>query len=334
MVRLALLGTWHVHAKDHVAEALAHPETNLVAVWDDDPQRGAAFAAERGLPFAPELATVLQRSDVDGVIVATATTMHEAVIGAALAAGKHVYTEKPLTLKLAATRHLAERARAAQRVLGVSLVRQRWGTTTALCSLIADGAIGQPTAARVRVAHAGAVATPEQPDGWLPPRFLDPAEAGGGALADLGAHPLYLLRLLLGMPERVSAIGGHVSGRPLEDNGVALLAYADGAVGVAETGFVSRGPFTAIDVNGTTGNLLLSPRDGTLWLRGVAEEEWRTIGPPPNGPTPFADWVAAMTHGGANAEQLALALDLTALIEAVARSMAEGRPVALAELGP
>jgi predicted dehydrogenase len=332
MLRLALLGTWHVHAKDHAADALAHPGTELVAVWDDDPERGPAFAAERGLPFEPDLGVLLAKEDVDALTVTSATTAHEALIGAALAAGKHVFTEKPLALGLATARRLADHAQAAGRVLGVSLVRQRWGTTLVMRELIATGAIGTPTAGRVRVAHPGAVPTPEHPDGWLPPRFLDPAEAGGGALADLGAHPLYLLRLLLGMPERVSAAGGHVSGRPLEDNGVALLAYTGGALGVAETGFVSRGPFSAVEINGTEGNLLLSPLDGKLWLRGAGEEGWREVAVPPDGPTPFAAWVDAVGRGEADAEQLALALDLSALMEALARSMAEGRTVALAEL--
>ncbi|CAA9585076.1 MAG: hypothetical protein AVDCRST_MAG59-5367 [uncultured Thermomicrobiales bacterium] len=331
MLRLALLGTWHVHAKDHAADALAHPGTEHVAVWDDDPARGAAFAAERGLPFEPDLGALLARADIGGVTVTAETTAHEPLIGAALDAGKHVFTEKPLALSLAVARRLADRA-AAGRILGVSLVRQRWGTTLAMRDLIAAGAIGAPTAARVRVAHPGAVPTPEQPTGWLPSRFLDPAEAGGGALADLGAHPLYLLRLLLGMPERVLAVGGRVSGRPLEDNGVALLAYAGGALGVAETGFVSRGPFSAVEVHGTEGNLLLSPRDGTLRLRAAGDEGWQEVTVPADGPTPFAAWVDAVGRGEADAAQVALALDLSALVEAAARSMAEGRAVALAEV--
>ena len=332
MLRLALLGCWHVHAKDHAADALAHPETELVAVWDDDPERGRAFAGERGLPFEADLGALLARPDIDAVTVTTATTAHEATIGAALDVGKHVFTEKPLALDLAAANRFVARATDAGRVLGVSLVRQRWGTTTAMRGLIEAGAIGEPTAARVRVAHGGAVPTPEQWGGWLPARFLDPAEAGGGALADLGAHPFYLLRLLLGMPERVAAFGGFRSGRPIEDNGAALLAYADGALGVVETGFVSRGPFTAVEINGTAGNLLLGPLDGTLRRRAGDDDAWRPVEVPPDGPTAFASWVAAVGRGEADAEQLALALDLSALVEAATRSMAEGRAVALAEL--
>src|SRR4029077_13403439 len=51
VIRLAILGFWHVHASDYAADAQAHPETEIVAAWDDDATRGAARAAELGVPF-------------------------------------------------------------------------------------------------------------------------------------------------------------------------------------------------------------------------------------------------------------------------------------------
>ena len=97
---------------------------------------------------------------------------------------------------------------------------------------------------RCRLAHDGAVG-----DGWLPPQFFDPVEAGGGALVDLGCHPVYLTRLFLGgMPETVSAVYGHVTGRAVEDNAVVTMRHATGAVAIAETGFVTpRSPFSIED---------------------------------------------------------------------------------------
>jgi predicted dehydrogenase len=40
MIRLAILGFWHVHADDYAREAQEHPRTEIVAAWDEDPQRG------------------------------------------------------------------------------------------------------------------------------------------------------------------------------------------------------------------------------------------------------------------------------------------------------
>src|SRR5829696_8509225 len=80
MIRVAILGFWHVHAADYTAEALAHPGMEIVAAWDDDPHRGQARAAALGVAFHEELADVLTRRDVDGVIVTTATSAHAKVI--------------------------------------------------------------------------------------------------------------------------------------------------------------------------------------------------------------------------------------------------------------
>ena len=86
MLRIAVLSFWHVHAKDYAAEVAAHPETELVAVWDEVADRGRAEAATRGVAFHERLDEVLARPDLDGVIVTTATRAHRDVIPAAAAA--------------------------------------------------------------------------------------------------------------------------------------------------------------------------------------------------------------------------------------------------------
>ena len=113
--------------------------------------------------------------------------------------------------------------------------------------MLAAGALGTLTYGRVRLSHDGATA------GWLPERFYDPATAVGGALTDLGCHPVYLIQRWLGArPERVSATYGSVTGRAVEDHAVVTAGYADGRIGVIETGFVSRDPY-AIELHGTDG---------------------------------------------------------------------------------
>ena len=97
-MRVAMLGFWHVHAKDYAAEAQVNPDVEIVAAWDEDPERGEAAAADLGVPFYTDLAELLARPDVDGVIVTTRTTAHRDVIIAAAEAGKHVYPEKVLAL--------------------------------------------------------------------------------------------------------------------------------------------------------------------------------------------------------------------------------------------
>src|SRR4029453_2756279 len=94
------------------------------------------------------------------------------------------------------------------------------------------GRLGDPTYCRVRLSHDGAIAD------WLPERFYDSTAAIGGALSDLGCHPVYLTQLILATsPAPVSATHGSFTRRPVEDQAAVTLGYKGGAIGAAETGF-------------------------------------------------------------------------------------------------
>lgn len=239
MLRLALLSFWHVHAKDYERDANEHPGTEIVAAWDEQPERGRREAEKRGWRFYEQLDELLANPEIDGVIVTTPTSLHREVMVAAAQAGKHIFTEKVLAATLHDAQAIVDAAAQAGVVLTVSLPRLAHGYTQAFNEMIAAGLLGDLTQVRVRIAHGQAVRTAELPEGRLPLHFYDPAEAQGGALIDLGAHPLYLVRLLAGMPDHVQALYGFVTGRAVEDNAVVLFRYASGAIGIAETGFVS-----------------------------------------------------------------------------------------------
>lgn len=334
-VRIAILGFWHVHAKDFIREAREarqDPEVEIVAGWDPDEAFGREQAAAFGLPFEPDLGALLARADLDGAIVTTGTTRHVPVIAAALRAGKHVLSEKVLAPTRAEAAALAALAGETGRVLHVSLFRRAHGSTRAIREAIAAGALGAPTHARVRVAHDGAVAGPDRPGGWLPARFYDASASGGGATIDLGAHPLYLLHDFLGMPSEVLSVYGRVTGRGVEDHSIVTLRYPNDVLATAETGFVSAGPFTSIEINGTRGNLHLCPADGALRVRAEPGGSWQTVALPDDGPSPFRRWLGLLPGAAADVETLDAAVALSALAEAANRSAAEGRPVRVRDL--
>lgn len=332
-VRVAILSFWHVHAKDYAAEAVAHPDVELFGVWDDDRPRGEAEAAARNLLFFDRLDDLLAQPDLDGVVVTTETTAHGRVIPAAAAAGKHVFTEKVIApTRREAAAIVAETERAGVAFV-VSLPRLGLGAVQAVKAALDEGTIGTPTLLRVRVGHDGAVATDRHPEGWLPARFYDPAAAAGGALIDLGAHPLYLARHLLGMPERVTAAYGSVTGRAVEDHAVVALHYPNGALALAEVSFVAHSPLT-IEVDGTDGNLRFVRPQPTVHLRARTAEgalcDWADLPPlPADDPTPFAQWIDQINTGRRSPDHLRLAVDLTTLAEAANRSADEGRTIPL-----
>src|SRR5690606_28503287 len=144
-IRIAQLGTWHVHAKHHVEDARAHNATDPVVVSDSRPRRTAEFGAALDLAVDDDLARVLDRADIAAVVVDTATTEQPEVIAAALDAGKHVFSEKVLATTGDDARRLVDLARARDRVLGVSLPRLTDPAVLTARALVVGGAIGDVT---------------------------------------------------------------------------------------------------------------------------------------------------------------------------------------------
>src|SRR5699024_4542247 len=233
-LRIAVLSGWHVHAEEYGRAALDHPDTELVAVWDDDEERGRGLASQLGVEHTPDLEALLAREDLDGVTVTSATTAHRDLLGQVIAAGKHIFTEKLLAPTVAECDELISAAEQAGIALTASLPRLAHGYTLAVRALLDSGRLGRHTYSRVRLAI-------------------------GRAFADLAAHPVYLTQLILGTEvASVRASYTDMTGRGVEDNATVTVTTPDGAIGVIETGFVS--PFSpfSIEIHGTEGSVLFS----------------------------------------------------------------------------
>ncbi|WP_413602101.1 Gfo/Idh/MocA family protein [Curtobacterium sp. Curtsp57] len=320
-IRVAVLGFWHVHAGDYARQTVEHPGTELVAVWDDDVARGREGAEQFGVEFTDDLDALLARDDIDAVTITTSTDVHRDVITRAARAGKHVFTEKLLAPTVEECEEIIATCDAAGVTLIVSLPRLYHGYTQAILEEIRSGRLGEVNHARVRLSHDGAVRP------WLPERFFDPSTAIGGALTDLGCHPVYLTQLFLGArPDSVEAVYRSVTRRAVEDHAVVTVGYASQAIGIIEAGFVAGTPFT-IDVAGTGGWLAFSDQEARLTAGGSAYgDEPVTIPVPEDGQDAFGQWVDHITSGTRADDNIARAVELTRLV--VAANAAARTPVA------
>lgn len=332
MIRVAVVSFWHVHAGDYARQATEHPDTKIVAVWDEIPERGRAAAAKLGVRFYEHLEDMLASPDIDAVIITTPTNVHREVLIAAAQAGKHIFTEKVLAPTLQECNEILVAIKQSGVKLTVSLPRLNAGYTQAIKEILDRGLLGELTLVRARLSHNGAIRTPENPDGWLPEHFFDLEQCAGGALIDLGCHPMYLARLFLGLPESISATYGYVTGREVEDNAVALLYYPQGAIGVVEAGFVNRySPFT-IEIHGTEGSLFYGTPDEKLLVRSAKEggNQWNVQDSlPADRPSAFHQWVSHIQQGTTANENIQMAVDLTMLMEAANLAAKGFRPIRL-----
>lgn len=202
--------------------------------------------------------------DIDVIDITAPNALHKEMALAALAAGKHVYCEKPLATTAADAAEMAQAAQAAG-------VRTQVGFNY-LCNplfslardMIRGGELGE-----IR-SYRGIHAEDYMADAESPFTFRhDPA--GGGALADLGSHALATAEFLLGPIERVqgdsvTVIASRPDGKgarrnvEVDDLGRAFLRFANGASGSLEASWIAMGRKMQHDfeVYGTRGALVFS----------------------------------------------------------------------------
>ena len=107
MLNVAMLSKWHVHAEGY-AKQIKEYGANVTCVWDENGERGAAWAKQLDAEFEPDLDKLLARSDVDAVACCAPTAMHKEVIIKAANAGKAIFTEKALAPTVAECDEIAD----------------------------------------------------------------------------------------------------------------------------------------------------------------------------------------------------------------------------------
>lgn len=291
MKRIAMISGWHVHAKGYAKLLAADPRCELAAVWDEDAARGEAWALELGVPFVADLDALLADDTIDGVAVDSPTNQHRDVLIRCAKAGKAIFTEKVLAATAAEACEVRDAILASGKPFAISFPHLCWPKVRAIGQMVQNGDLGRITYARVRNVHDGSIRD------WLPPHFYDAQACCGGAMIDLGAHPMYTLDYLLGQPADAVSLFTEVTNRGVEDNAVTTMAFAGGAIGVAETGFVSAfNPYT-LEVSGTAGCAMVHG-DSVRYANAATEGKWVDAQNLPEAlPYPIIQWLDSLETG-------------------------------------
>ena len=316
-MKTAILGTWHVHTEEYTRAILANPQAEAAVIWDSDIARGKAFAEKLGVPFTDDLDGILNDASIDSVVVCSATCDHPEMLTKAANEGKNIFTEKVLTIGVEDAEKVAAAVKAAGKVFTISYPHRTFPTLRAAKALLDSGKLGTVTYARVRNVHNGSSAD------WLPPHFYDKAQCGGGAMMDLGAHPMYTLYWLLGEPKTITSTFTEVTHRGVEDNAVSVIEFANGAIGVSETGFVSEcNPYT-LEISGTDGAMMIHG-ESAQWGGQATGGKWVDLELPEKMQLPVDQWVDAVTNGTPSPFTIDEAVMLTRLMDGAYKSFESG----------
>jgi len=332
-IGVALLSFAHVHARGYADQVRDHPDLSTIAIWDEDPVRGQAEADRRGLRCYTELDAVLALSEVDAVVVNAPTRLHKEILISSARAGKHIFTEKSLTIT---TEDATEVLRAVEdsgiRFM-ISLPSRTRPEILFAKKVLDQGLLGEVTTMRARIAHMAAL------DRWFSGGsawFCDIEQAGGGAFFDLGCHRVDIMRWFLGEPASVvSQMNNFSSAYDIDDNMVSVVTFRNRAIGILDVSWVHRYGPNPLEIYGTDGYLSIeaSPNGPRIQLISGQLNHGEISGYiipgnlPPALPSPLHQWVAAIKDGAAMSITIYDAWSLVQMLDNCYKAAREGREV-------
>lgn len=212
MIRVGILGTGFM-AATHLKAYLKISGVQVAALCNpsgrnlDGDFSKVAGNLDTGAPLKLEPGTFKAYRDpaelfadatIDAVDICTHTASHEPLSIAALAAGKHVLCEKPLTRTSEAARRIAAAVAKSDRVFMPAMCLRFWPEWSWLRATIHAGTYGKVRSARFRRVA--------EPPGWGRASFFNGAESGG-ALFDLHVHDTDFVQFCFGRPKAVFSTG-------------------------------------------------------------------------------------------------------------------------------
>lgn len=309
-MKVAVCGAWHVHAIGYAQQAMKTEGIELIGFYEENPVLRDEFAKVVNIPCFPNFQALLD-SDAESVIVCTSSDTHADYMVAIANAGKHIFTEKVLALTTADCLRVKEAVERNGVRFVISLVHKKAPGILAVKALADSGELGRLNFVRFRNCHGGSVA------GWLPTHFFNKQECGGGAMIDLGAHGMYLIDWFLGMPQRYQSSFTVWDSNPknvdrLEDNAVTMMTYANGAIAINETGFITSESPMMLEVGGDKGYARFVAGEGVVKNTSATEGKNVAVEMPDPLPSPLALFLQGCTNTDCGMTE---ALHLTAMME-------------------
>jgi predicted dehydrogenase len=327
----------------HCKTLTALPGAALVAVCDQAPARVADMQAQFGVAKTyADYRDLIADPDVDAVTVATPDFAHADIVLAAIAAGKHVMSEKPLATTLAEAEAIAAAAARTGVKVMVDFHNRVNPAVHALRTSINAGEIGTPLHASARLSNTV----------WVPRELLSWA-ARSSALWFLGSHAVDALRFVTGAEvTRVQAVRrrGHLAslGIDTDDVHVSLLEFDNGMVASLENSWVLPDDLPLVfdfraEVVGEKGSLAIdTAQNGTFRKyvgQGLRTGDMLGVTPAAGGRIggfvmeAIARFVDSVTDGAPLLADAADGLAVTRVLVAIEEAAKSGRAVSIGAAG-
>ncbi len=240
-IKLGIIGAGKISQVLHIPNAYFSEYVQLVAISDKDQERLDFFRKklnDEKIHFYTEYSVMLEKEDIDAVVVALPNFLHAKASLDALRMNKHVLVEKPMATNSQQALEMVQTAKEKQKILMTNHSQRFFPHHQKAREIIDSGLIGQIRLVKTMFGHSG-------PENWSPNAawFFQKDSAMFGALGDLGVHKVDLIRYLTGLEitECTAMIGTLEKQGNVEDIASAVLRLSNGGFATLDANWITKG---------------------------------------------------------------------------------------------
>lgn len=314
----------------HLSAVEKNARARLVAVCDVVPETAQKVGEQFQVPGYTDYRDLLQRDDLDALIVVLPHNLYPEVIEAAAAKGLHILKEKPFSRNLADAQRMVQAVENSGVKFMCAAQRQFSSTFQQAKAWIDAGLLGDIYMLEGTILYSWNL----DPNQW---RWRGRREQSGGiAIVDSGWHILEASYWMHGLPNRVFAATGTkqaVSGSyDIDDKAALVLEYPDGSIGSITTCFLALPNRFELLLHGTRGNIAVDLEQAQLYDRVKLIEEYKLEGEADAVAAQFDHFVDVVQEGVKPVSGIREAYQVASIIDAAYRSAAGGKPEAVTAL--
>ena len=279
-LRVGVIGTGAFALACHVPGLQSHPQAKVVAIYGSRRERARAIADRFNIPdMHTDYEELCARDDIDAVTIVTPNAEHARQVRVALASGKHILCEKPLTMNVAEAQKIMSLTEGSKMIHQMAFTYRYLYGVQELRRRVRQGDVGSPYYLRAHWEVWDAM-HPEYLIGYRDKLGM----AGGGVLYDVGPHLFDLASFILGPIELVTGFKEHIPRQrmdsrtntlsPVETDDLAAAFFVHES-GIRGQWFASRvtpayDQKAHVEVIGTEGALRASLSRGTVDILQVS----------------------------------------------------------------
>jgi len=254
--KIALIGAGYI-ADFHARGLQTISNVEIVAVVAKEMDEAKEFAQKYNIKDTyTEISEIIEREDIDAVIIGTPNQFHAPYAIEFLKSGKDVFLEKPMGISADEGRQITEAAIKYDQLVMVGHMWRFDEDTNYLKDIVQEGKLGKIFKTKGYGVHEN-----WGPSGWFTKKTL----AGGGALADMGVHAIDTIRYILGDPKPAKVyarISTNFGDYDVDDTGIIVITWDNGTESIIESGWWHPhmdGPEASSGIFGTKGYASLFP---------------------------------------------------------------------------